>query len=257
MSDKTRPYSLVSENDFDRMEELARMKAETEQPPTFSEIELEVAKKDAYQQGHDAGTRDALTNQEERIANCLEKLITQFDHVSSTQAAYEAVQQKEIVSIALSIAKCMMPTLSKRYGLDEIEELIKRVLQRNIKVTELSIYTHPLVYEDVKERVLPYIQEGGFDNRVHFKEDSSLTLDDCRVDWENGGVSRIVPELWDEITNTLNGFLDGVPLKDLIHPQQEEEIFHNESDDIIGDVTFDEQKTEEIDIIMEKEKDDD
>ena len=255
MGDKIKPYSLVSENDFDRMQELARMRAEAEKPPSFSEIEMEVAKKDAFQKGHDSGSRDALTNQEERIANCLEKLITQFDHVSSTQEAYEAVQQKEIVSIAFSITKCMMPILAKHYRLEEIEELIKRVLQRNIKVTELTIYVHPLIFSDVQDRITPYIQEGGFANRVSLKEDSELTMDDCRVSWENGGVNRVIPQLWKEITEGLEQFLDGVPLEDLTKPKEPAIENPDEENILDGDIEADSFEHKNEDILIEKEKD--
>ncbi len=216
MNDFSKPYDILANNDFDRLDELERMRQEEEKPPTFSEIELEFSKKEAFEKGREAGLREALTSQEERIAKYVETLTQQLAHIQSTQSAFEALQQKEVAAIAVSIADKITPSLIQKHGSTEIETLIRKTLQKNIKITELNVYIHPDLFKDVEERIAQILHEENLTSRINFKEDGNIGLGDCRVEWENGGIARTIPTLWQDITKTVESFLDGETVENLV-----------------------------------------
>lgn len=212
MIDKTKnpkPYTYVVENDFEKMEEMARLAAEKAKEPTYTEKEYLQTKEKAYQEGLEEGQRRALNNQENHIANALDRMIERLDTLISRQIAYEALQQKETVHLAFSMIKKIMPQFIEKNGRDEIERILNNVLKNHIKVNELVVYTHSEMMRPVSMRMEEILKEHDFDTRLTFKTDDSLELSDCRAEWGEGGIARIVPSLWSEIENQIEAYLDG------------------------------------------------
>ena len=223
MIEKNRPYTLLDKNDFDKLEEQARKAAEAAKAPTYSQAQLDQAKQESFEAGRQTGHREALTNQEERIANSLNTLVSKFDDLIARQSAYEIVQQKESVHIAVSIMRKIMPGLLEKYGAQEIERVIERALKNNVTMTELIITLPTGDSEAIKERLMPTIEEYGYAERVDFKTDKTLGLHDVRLEWGAGGVARIVPALWDEIEDKIRLFLDGGDILDYLEQSQKRE----------------------------------
>lgn len=210
-----KPYNILLDNDFDRLEELARETARAARAPTFSESEMIDAKQDSYMRGKNDGLRDALTNQEERIALSLESLTTRFDDLISRQASYEYVQEKEAIFIAVNMLRKIMPHFVEIKGVDEIKAIFEKALQNNTKETELVIKVNAAVFKDVKVLVDKLAQENGY-SRITVKEEKTLQHSDCIIEWGNGGIARLIPTLWQEIEEQVVSFLNGKPIEDYI-----------------------------------------
>ncbi len=210
-----KPYNILLDNDFDRMEELAREEREAAKAPTFSEKEMLDHVQDAYIRGKNDGSRDSLTNQEERIALSLENLTQRFDDLITRQNTYEYIQQKEAIFIALNMVKKIMPHFVATKGVEEIKAIFDKALRNNVKETELVIKVNAGVYDDVKALVDKIAQENGY-SRISVKEDKTLQNSDCIIEWGNGGIARLVPILWQEIEEQVSLFLNGQPIEDYL-----------------------------------------
>lgn len=212
-----RPYTLVAENDFEKLEEAARKAAEKAKEPSFNKKQLEEAKQEAFERGREQGHREALSNQEERIANSLDSMLEKLDHLISHQAVSEALQEKEAVAMSVAIIRKIMPNLIRNYGVEEIERIIKKALSNNVKIRDINVLANPDMIPALEERLTHIIQEFGYEERVVFKEDRTLALSDCKVEWGNGGIARIVPDVWEEIEIQITNFLNGHPVEDYLH----------------------------------------
>ena len=228
MIDKTKnpkPYTYVADNDFEKMEEMARLAAEKAKAPTYTEKQYLETKQKAYDEGLEEGHRQALNNQEERIANGIERMLERLDTLISRQAAYEALQQKETVNLAYSIVKKIMPVFIEKEGQKEIERILNIALRNHTKITELTVYTHPDIKRDLSLRMDEVLKEYDFDTRMTFKDDNTLDLSDCRVEWGDGGIARIVPNLWEEIEYQISEYLDGnLPKNYMDDPSQQVKV---------------------------------
>lgn len=212
-----KPYMVVEENDFDKLEEQARLASEAAKEVTYKEADYNRAVQDAFENGFSQGQREALTTQEERISTSFEKLVLQFDRLISMQAAAEAVQEKETINIALAIVKKIMPRFIEIQGSDEISRLIERALRNNITSKELIIFVHPTVLDDVQNRLIGFIEENGYKGRATFKADPRVPAGDCKLDWGVGGITRIIPNLWSEIETQITSLLNGDTIEDYLN----------------------------------------
>ena len=212
---ENKPYNLVEENDFEKMEEAARRAIEAAKAPTFSETEYNTAKQEAYERGKSDGMREALTNQEERIAQALELLTVKFDELISKQSAYEVVQQKQAVHLAINMLKKVMPKFVETQGVNEIQQVMKKALDNNLKETQLIVYVNHVVLMDVQKRIEQLAKDNGY-NRVSVQTDDMLGPSDVRIEWGNGGLERIVDHLWSEIETHVTRFLNGEDIQDYL-----------------------------------------
>lgn len=233
-----KPYNILLENDFDRLEELAKEAAEAAKVPTFSEKEVMDAAQDAYIRGKNDGLRDALNNQEERIALSLENLTQRFDDLITRQTTYEYIQQKEAIFIAINMVKKIMPRFVETKGVEEIKAIFEKALRNNVKETELLLKVNAAVYHDVKALIDKIAQESGY-SRISVKEDNTLNNSDCIIEWGNGGIARLVPLLWQEIEEQVSLFLNGQSIEDYLsqgfETQNEEPTIKETTEEITGE----------------------
>ncbi len=225
-----KPYMVVEENDFDKLEEQARLAAEASKEVTYRQDDYDRAVQDAYDNGLSQGQRDALTTQEERVATSFEKLTLQFDRLISMQSAAEAVQEKETINVAVAIIKKMMPRFVETQGTDEIARLIERALRNNITVKELIIFVHPSILDDLEARLSGFIEENDYKGRATFKADERIAAGDCKLDWGIGGVTRIIPHLWTEIETQITSLLKGDSIDDYLNAPTDYETSNTEKE---------------------------
>lgn len=235
---KATPGSYIFEaNDFDKLEEAARQAAikaardaeEAARRVTFSQEQLDTAKQEAYDRGFLEGVRETTGNQEQRIANSLDKLIEAFDDLASHQDAFEALQKKEAAVLAVNIARRFVPSILDKYAQDEILKLLRQVLNDHIDENVIKIRLNPQVHDDIQECLTPLVEELGFAGKIDMVADLNIKTPDCVVEWQNGGAQRIHHELWQEIEHQVADFLNQKKIENLEEQTIKEQI-SNEHD---------------------------
>lgn len=205
-------------------------------PPTFSEAEMDQARQAAYAEGEKAGqgtgygkgfaeglakgTRDghqkgkaeAEARIENRIAAALDKLAANSAGLLDAWESSRAVRSDQPVYLALAIVRKIMPELSRRYGLDEVEGVIRGILSGMLDEPRLIVRVAPDIIEPIRERVEAIAAERSFGARLMVIEEPALGPADCAIEWSDGGAERDINALLAEIEQRAGPFLEAAPL---------------------------------------------
>jgi len=191
-------------------------------PPTFNEAELEEAKRIAradgaregdgrgygrgfgegmvkgMTEGRQAGQREAEARIEARFADAAVKIATDVQALIAAREARNEEFARMPVVVAMAMVRKLMPELTRRGGLAEIEGLIASLAADLIDEPRLTIRVEPETADLLRERL-----EGsrvlGPDAKVMVIEDPTIAVGDGRVEWADGGVERDTRRLLDDI----------------------------------------------------------
>ncbi len=179
-------------------------------PPTFSEFDLEEARRSGFAEGHDAGVAEASEVTERHQAEALAALAAGFAQVQKAQRDGIEGLRRDAVQLALTIVKKMLPTMAHRYGIDEIGGVIHECLMQIDDAQRLTVRAHPDLLEGVRAEAARVAEEAEFEGKVIYTADPKLALGDCRVEWGNGGGDRDQAMLLAEIETIITRAIDGM-----------------------------------------------
>lgn len=166
-------------------------------PPT--EQDLEKKRQEGYAAGHSAGRAEAEAESARMEAQALERFSQAF---LSLQAAREASLQnhaRDAAEIAVAIAKKLAATLIEAQPLAEIETVLVDCLARVIGENRVVVRVHESLLDALQAKIDPLAQRLGFEGHVILLGEAGLAPGDCRVEWADGGVTRDMAGLAEQI----------------------------------------------------------
>lgn len=179
-------------------------------PPTFTEFEMDEAKRIAFAEGHTAGVTAATEVTERCTADALAALAAGFADVMAAQRDGMETLRREAIQLALAIIKKLHPEMARLHGLDEITGVIRECLMQVDDAARLTVRTHPDLLDGVRVEAARVAEEAEFDGKIQFVADAKLALGDCRVEWGNGGADRDQALLWADIDAIVARAVDGM-----------------------------------------------
>lgn len=162
------------------------MEPEEPPPPTFSEAEMEAARKAAFEEGRKAGIQETVDAREHKVAQLLEQVKAQFQTLFITENERARIFEYEAVNLAASLFRCTFPVFVERYGLDEIEAVIRRALSQVEEERGIAIEVDPQFADLIRERLEPLRQR--YDFSIDEKE--GLGPGALGMRWKDGGAKR-------------------------------------------------------------------
>jgi len=175
-----------------------------------ADTHIEMMKAAAYEQGM-ADARAELENKtEDDQENLLKKLLTAATNLVSTADQNALASQQAATDIAHKIALTLAPALIKREPATEIKAVIAECLQHLHREPHLAIRVNETALEETRPFVEQMARECGIEERVLLIADPSLGISDCKVEWSEGGVSRALNEIQEEIDLIINRYLDAL-----------------------------------------------
>jgi len=179
-------------------------------PPTFTEFELDEAKRLAFAEGHGAGVAEAAEVTERSHADALTALAAGFAGVMAAQREAMDTRGREAAHLAVAVIKKLHPEMARLHGVEEITGVIHECLMQVDDATRLTVRAHPDLLEGVRGAAVRVAEEAEFDGKMQFVADPKLALGDCRVEWGNGGADRDQALLWAEIDAIVARAIDGM-----------------------------------------------
>jgi flagellar assembly protein FliH len=183
--------------------------AEAPPPPTFSEFEMDEAKRIAWDEGHTAGVAEAAEVTERRQAEALAALAAGFAGVLLAQKENMDGLRREAVQLALAIVKKLHPEMVRRHGVEEIGGAIHECLMQLDEPVRLTVRVHPDLLDNVRAEATRVAEEAEFEGKMQFVADAKLAPGDSRVEWGNGGADRDQALLWAEIETIVARAMSG------------------------------------------------
>lgn len=188
-------------------------------PPVFSEAEVEEARKDAFEQGRKQAQQEEAASREQAVATLVNAISGKIDGLVAAEAARAGLYEAESISLCRAIFARLFPELNRTHGLDEVEAVIKNVLEAQRHEAEIIIEVGTDFVGDIRllaEQVSHKIHGKG---AISVNGDPTMQAGDCRVSWNEGGAERSASRLAEEIRQKLEDTLAGRPA---LHDNREE-----------------------------------
>ena len=203
-------------------------------PPSFSEGELEAAKKLAYEEGKAEGIkREAERQEEERkgleaaTLKSVEALCAQAANLPQEQTAFNARQTSELSGLlrllVQKIAGDALAEVPERAILAMIDDCLG-VLQNQPKI---NLLVHPSCFKPIENKLRDIVVLHHLENIITLKENADLHAGDARIDWGTGHADRDMNALWQQVEEMINS----IDFSTLAQPQTEQESHQGEDNE--------------------------
>jgi len=159
-------------------------------------------------QGQETGKKQAENAIENRIAAAIERLAGGVDALLKDRAVSNAMRGDQPVHIALATVGKLMPELTRRHGLDEIEGTVRQLLGELVDEPRLLIAVTPDLVEPLRERLQILLENYGFSGKLGIVGEPDLPSGDCRIEWADGGAERDTAALVAAIRDRMAPLLD-------------------------------------------------
>ncbi len=173
------------------------------QKPTFSQEQLDAARQEGYEAGLKDGAAAAQESQAQRLSELLAQVEQRLGKLIQDSAAEWQSQLGQLQSIALVIARKLLPTYVETHGLAEIESIVTRVVAEMSREPRLVIRVPEKYFDETSARINAIATNEAYAGKVVILGDPELGDSDCRVEWADGGIERDTRAIWDEIDRVL------------------------------------------------------
>jgi flagellar assembly protein FliH len=169
-------------------------------PPTFSEEELAAARAVAYADGEAAGTAQAQQSAEMKLARSIEAIGSALPGIMNDRDQAVQAIARESARLAHALVAKALPELNRRYGLTEIEAIVKADVALAIDQPRIIVRVASDLASSVEQRFEAIALAAGFQGRVIVLGDPALGPADVKLDWGDGGAERLAARVWTELT---------------------------------------------------------
>ena len=185
-------------------EERARLESEAianaePPPPTFSEEELAAARQAGFLEGRNTGISEAQASLERRATDALDQVSRAIAQLDRAQREGVVEMMRGALEVTHTITRKVLPEFVRRHGSDEIQALVRQVLETLIEEPRVVIR----VPEDLVEALKPRIAQAGkatsFEGQLVVFGEPALGDGDCRVEWSSGGAERLIQQSFEQI----------------------------------------------------------
>jgi len=168
---------------------------------------VEEAREEGRREGGEAGHQQAHAEIEARIAALLEQVTEGIARLNGERAQLESALEAESARLAHAMASRLAPALMQRHPTAEIEALMSECLDGCRHEPRIVMRVAEDLVDSVAARIEPLKQAGNFMGDVVLVGDPTLSGQDCRVEWPDGGAERDYQALDREIVGAVERFI--------------------------------------------------
>lgn len=173
-------------------------------PPTFSEEELDAAKRAAYEEGYMAGKAEALRESErdaaqlqQEISAATAQVTAHLESLSQQHQQYIIAKQSELGRLVLGCAERLAVEALRKEPLADIQAMVNDCLGLMLGKPEVVVQVNPKLQSSLAKQ---------FGNRVKVEGVPDMNPVDCRISWSYGEASREIDNIWHQIEETIDRY---------------------------------------------------
>lgn len=170
--------------------------------------ELDATRAQAIDEGFEQGQQQALAGIEAQTNETVARIEASLGQFYQQFALIEQQLKQDCINLAYAIASRLVPTLLDKQPEQEILTLIHDCIETATDVHSIVI----LVHEEMLERIEPHMKrlsaQVGDAVEVKLKGDTTMALQDCIIEWPNGGASRDWTAINQSIEKTIEQWLN-------------------------------------------------
>lgn len=180
-------------------------------PKNYSEAEVELFKKNAFEEGRLAGYEKGKA---EALADAATLTAASLAHIDemlppALEAAHRAREEAAASAVTAmgAIARKLLPAMAEARAIEEIEALARDCLARLAEEPRIVIKLAPDLADAMRGKLEALGASYGFVGRLVVMPEPGLPVTDTRIEWADGGAERNVAEIWKEIEDAIERFL--------------------------------------------------
>jgi flagellar assembly protein FliH len=174
--------------------------------PTFSEEELEQARKQAFTEGMASGHKQAQDSIEQQTAMAVGVIGERLAELTRIDQEARQTGVRDVTTLARAIATKVAGDLIDEAPLAVIEKVASESLSRLFGETDVIIRVCETLAESLRHRLDTADARGGFTGQLSVVGEPSLSGADCRIEWSNGMAERDSDAVWRDIRETIARF---------------------------------------------------
>jgi flagellar biosynthesis/type III secretory pathway protein FliH len=198
--DRRRDARVLFEEDFDLPPRPSNQEPPPEPEviePLFSAAELDNARAEGWQEGHDQALAAADVAGETMAREALAAIAAQLTQSAAEARAIADAGADAIAQLLLAGFAAAFPTLCQRYGEAEICAVVRTILPVLQSEPKITVRVSPGAVPAVTRELGTLDPE--FSAQVQVLAADALSAGDVRIAWRAGNASRDTKRLWQDI----------------------------------------------------------
>lgn len=168
-----------------------------EAAPTYSVEELAAAREEAHATGRQEGTNEAADAIDLKIASTLAAIEGSFSELFRSQEEANETTLKSAISVAVTIARKLFPSLNQKNALGEVENVVVTAMDMVMDETKVTIHVNEDLKSGLEQRIESLIKS--CEGKLTVRGDAGMAPGDCRIEWNEGGAERNTDAMWKDI----------------------------------------------------------
>ncbi|MCE2510829.1 MAG: hypothetical protein J4G10_07650 [Alphaproteobacteria bacterium] len=165
----------------------------------FTEEDLAAAQKKGFDEGKSEGRKEAEAETDRQAVNALEQISKHLASLNAAQSEASKSNAREASELAMTVARKVIPEISKHGALVEIEAMVRQCLADRFEEPRVVIRVHDSLLDNLRTRIDAVAENAGFPGKLILLADEALHDADCRVEWADGGAERDEERIWKDI----------------------------------------------------------
>ena len=149
--------------------------------PSFSQEQVDEARKLGFDEGLKAGLEKTKAESETSLQETLTKIYSLLEILLRNQNIDSTNTFNSAVKIALAVTKKCFPHQNVKHGFNEIEFMVREVLKETFDEPRVLIHINPKTKEFMTNHIKVMTKEMNFDGQAIVLEDKEIMLGDCKV----------------------------------------------------------------------------
>ncbi len=157
---------------------------------SYSQEELDDEVRKAEEKGYERGVRQAENEAEQRREALMNEMSSKLSVILADMTTENGERENEAMQMALALVKKLLPSLAEKQAESEIRMFLTDNFPNFRREAHLSFVFNPQTVEAAAKIIAKLAEKNDFEGKISVHKDENLAPDDCRIEWENGGVEK-------------------------------------------------------------------
>lgn len=170
----------------------------------YSEDEVNARENLAEEKGYERGFKASQEGLEAQNNRLLEEINNRLLMLVAGIDGKEYELENQVLRIAGEAISKLVPVIEKDNAVALVNEFLNKNFKNFKNESRLAFYFNPDTISNVQQTISRLANIHDFEGKISLHKDSSLSVSDCRVEWDNGGVERNSADMLQKVDKILD-----------------------------------------------------
>ncbi len=200
-----------------RAEELSLLHSDnqtsTPPPVTYTEDELNEAKKIADLEGYERAKAECEAGIQKQLASAVEVLGNAMKNVAVANEQVISDIKKSSLDLVLAVCQKAFPSIATRYSFIEVVKTLSDAIDIIKGEERVEIHVSPVLAAKVKEKVDKLKSDMNISCDFVVLSDNNVKINDCKICFDNGNIEKNTDEVMAKIEDIIKSYRDAMKAK--------------------------------------------